>query len=164
MSGPAVTAVLQVGVVVADLDASLRQYRELLGLEGWQCTRVDTERGQGRNFQTRGQVVAVKARIAWLQLGNLELELIQPQDEHSVYAEFLREHGPGVHHLLLAPAAGTQLSERLQTIGVALLACGELQQSRFQLYDCRQALGLICEIAEGEPLIADQEPQPERDR
>ncbi|NQD95009.1 hypothetical protein HP532_20370 [Pseudomonas sp. CrR25] len=158
MSRAAVSAVLQVGVVVADLDASLRQYRELLGLDGWQQAQVDTVRGLGRNFQLRGQGVQVKARIAWLQLGNLELELIQPQDEHSLYAEFLREQGPGVHHLLLAPAGDTDLSERLQARGIPLLAQGELQQSRFQLFDCRQALGLICEIAEGQPLSADCQP------
>ena len=35
------------------------------------------------------------------------------------------------------------------------LAGGELQQTRFKLFDTRDSLGLICEIATGGELIPD---------
>jgi hypothetical protein len=40
--------------------------------------------------------------------------------------------------------------------GVETLASGELQKTRFCLLDTAQALGLICEIADGEPLVPDR--------
>ena len=35
------------------------------------------------------------------ELGNLYLEIIQPISGSSPYAEFLQEHGEGIHHLAI---------------------------------------------------------------
>lgn len=40
--------------------------------------------------------------------------------------------------------------------GIATLGSGELQSTRFTLLDTLADLGLICEIAEGDPLLADR--------
>ncbi len=38
-------------------------------------------------------------RIALANIGPLRIELIQPLEGDTVYAEFLRDHGYGIHHL-----------------------------------------------------------------
>jgi hypothetical protein len=38
---------------------------------------------------------------------------------------------------------------------VSKLGSGELENTRFQLFDTQAELGIICEIAAGEPLIPD---------
>ena len=38
-------------------------------------------------------------RLANTYVGSVQLELIEPKDDKSIYAEFLREHGEGLHHV-----------------------------------------------------------------
>jgi len=45
-----------------------------------------------------GQPCAYTMRLALANIGALRLELIQPLEGDTVYAEFIREHGYGVHH------------------------------------------------------------------
>jgi hypothetical protein len=46
-----------------------------------------------------GQPGNFSARMAFTELGSVELELIQPLDGESIWADFLREQGGGIHHL-----------------------------------------------------------------
>ena len=94
MTATLVDDIVQIGLVVRDAAATAERYRALLGIEGWYLNEVNTEQGKGRRFHHRGKAIAAVARIAWTRIGNLELELIEPRDEDSVYAVFLREHAP----------------------------------------------------------------------
>jgi len=148
--------VLQIGIVVRSAEGTARRYTELLGVTDWHFNEVDTEKGKGANFRTRGEPIKARALIAWTQLGNVELELIEPRDEDSVYAEFLRDRGPGIHHVMFATGDYDACLDRMRANGVAEMASGELQHTRFQLLDTLEPLGMICEIAEGEALVPDR--------
>jgi 4-hydroxyphenylpyruvate dioxygenase-like putative hemolysin len=148
--------VLQIGIVVRDAEATALRYRDLLGLDDWRFNEVDTVNGKGSNFRTGEQAIAARALIAWMPLGNVELELIEPRDETSVYAVFLRDQGPGIHHVMFAAHDYDHCVDHMASHGISALGSGELQDTRFQLFDTRADLGLICEIAEGEPLVADR--------
>jgi 4-hydroxyphenylpyruvate dioxygenase-like putative hemolysin len=156
MNRPLFNDVVQIGIVVQSAEGTARRYQELLGVTEWHFNEVDTENGKGANFRSRGEPIEAKAMIAWTQLGNVELELIEPRDHDSVYAKFLREKGPGIHHVMFATGDYDECQDRMQANGVATLASGELQKTRFRLFDTVDALGLICEIAEGEPLVPDR--------
>jgi methylmalonyl-CoA/ethylmalonyl-CoA epimerase len=148
--------VVQIGVVVSDADACVARYRELLNLQDWHINYVDTEAGKGRNFFIGDKPIAAKAKIAWIAIGNVELEIIEPQDEESVYAQFLRDKGPGIHHVMFAVSDYDKCNESMIENNVEVLGSGELQQTRFQMFDTEKDLGFICEIAEGEALIPDE--------
>ena len=156
MSQPLFSAVVQIGIVVQSAEGTARQYMELLGVTDWRFNEVDTEKGKGANFRTRGEPIKARALIAWAQLGNVELELIEPRDEHSVYAEFLREKGPSIHHVMFATGDYDACLDRMRGNGIAEMASGELQNTRFRLLDTVEPLGMICEIAEGEALVPDR--------
>ena len=90
---------VQIGVVVADLDKSMQALTEIFGIGPFRSIvwpppdRTDIERyyfGEPREF---------RARMAFTELGHVELELIQPLDEDSIWADFLREQGGGIHHI-----------------------------------------------------------------
>ena len=72
-------------IVVDDLDAALRFWREGLGL-------------------TAGAVQSLPAEavdIAFLELGNAHIELVKPTSSDSGVAKYLAQRGPGLHHLCL---------------------------------------------------------------
>jgi hypothetical protein len=86
MSEPKVNAVVQIGIVVRSADEAMRHYAKLLGIDDWNINYVDTDNGKGRNFRVDGENVSVKAKIAWTNVGDIELELIEPQDDNSTRA------------------------------------------------------------------------------
>ena len=47
----------------------------------------------------RGQSGDFRFLMAFTQLGYVELELVQPLEGESIYSEFLREKGEGLHHI-----------------------------------------------------------------
>lgn len=152
---PLVKNILQIGLVVHDVEQTVRKYRQVLGLQPWNINYVDTRNGVGKNFKKGGRTIEIKAKIAWIQLGNVEIEIIEPLDQDSVYYDQLVNQGPGLHHIMFEPVEFDQCGQQLQEQGHTVIGEGELQQTRFKLFDCKEDLGLICEIAEGEPLVPD---------
>lgn len=51
MSNPLFNKVVQIGIVVNDAAATVRRYRELLGLDDWRFNEVDTVNDKGVNFR-----------------------------------------------------------------------------------------------------------------
>jgi len=149
-------SVIQIGIVVSDVNKAIEGYRDLLQVRKWNINQVDTLTGKGGNFHKYGKPIQAKAKIAWVNIGNVELELIEPQDQHSLYAEFLRERGPGIHHVMLGTSDYATCLEHMDSQKIAAIGGGELQGTRFQMFDTQELLGFICEIAEGEPLVPDQ--------
>ena len=72
-----------VGIVVRNLDESLKFYRDTLGLH---VHKQDTVIDQG-----------IKAAL--LTLGHSEIELLEPITEGTGVARFLETRGEGMHHL-----------------------------------------------------------------
>jgi len=152
---PMFNNIIQVGVIVHDAEATAQKYRDLLGLEDWHINYVNTSQKQGENFQIRGESSEVKAKIAWIRLGNVELELIEPQEKQGLYYEFLQQKGPGVHHIMFATPDYDAVVDRMDKNQYQTLLSGELQNTHFKLFDTEKDLGLICEIAEGDALTPD---------
>ncbi len=73
--------IAHLGIAVADLDAALPFYRDILGVP---C---------------RGPEEADGARIMHLQFGEAEVELLEPLNADSPIARFLARRGPGIHHV-----------------------------------------------------------------
>ncbi len=94
-----------IAMVVEDLEQSLVFWRDQLGLE---VDHVDT-------------VESMQVRIAFLPMGDSQLELVQPTGEESGVARFLKKRGPGLHHICIEV---DDLSGKLQSLkkeGVKLI-------------------------------------------
>ena len=76
------TRLHHVAVIVADLDAAVKQM-EALGLR---CT-------------SRHRLEAARIEVAILPQGDSELHLIEPIGHGGAPYEFLAQHGPATHHL-----------------------------------------------------------------
>ncbi|MBC8507319.1 MAG: methylmalonyl-CoA epimerase [Chloroflexi bacterium] len=74
-----------VALVVGDIDAGLKFWRDALGLELEHIEDVPKE----------------KSAIAFLPVGDVEVELVQPTSDDSGIAKYLEKRGPGMHHICL---------------------------------------------------------------
>ncbi|OHV30775.1 MULTISPECIES: VOC family protein [Pseudofrankia] len=87
-------AVRQIGYIVRDLDKALASWLEL-GVGPWYVLRGQTESGT-----YRGAPCTVTVSIAFGNSGDLQVELICPEDDTpSIYREFLDAGQEGFHQL-----------------------------------------------------------------
>jgi methylmalonyl-CoA/ethylmalonyl-CoA epimerase len=100
---PQTPRVAHIGVAVADLDAALAFYRDVLGL-----TPHPPE-------------VADGATIVSLPFGESEVELLTPRDPDSPVARFLEKRGPGIHHICYRVADLDAALERCRAAGYQLV-------------------------------------------
>src|SRR5512133_865896 len=90
---------VQIGVVVADLDETIKNLGEIFGIGPFRVIDWPPEGRTDIRKYYYGEPGNFTARMAFTELGPVELELIQPVEGESIWADFLREKGGGIHHL-----------------------------------------------------------------
>jgi hypothetical protein len=134
----------QVGIVVEDLDSAIEQFRLLLGVDNFDV--VDWPKpGTDPESTYYGKPAQFKLRIAFSQLGNLQLEVIQPVEGKSIFADFLETHGPGLHHLRFSEKNFDQKVEQLKKAGIQMISSGRgvRSPSTWAYFDTTKFLGGI---------------------
>lgn len=112
LDGIKVKKVEHIGVAVKSIDAWLPFYRNLLGLL----------------FDGIEEVPSQKVKTAFLAVGEMHVELLEPTSPESPVAKFIESRGEGVHHLALevenleaalaeAKAKGLRLIDELPRTG-----------------------------------------------
>ena len=91
--------IFQLGIVVPDIDASVRFYAGVLGIGPFTCSRGF----RAPDGWYRGSRDMPELTLAHAYNGRLFVELIQQHDDTpSVYKEFIDKHGYGLHHYGIA--------------------------------------------------------------
>ncbi|MDT5091755.1 MAG: hypothetical protein QOH60_1118 [Mycobacterium sp.] len=93
----AVRTPVQIAWVTSDIDATEGTLTALLGAKKW--VRIPGVHFGPDTCTYRGQPADFVADISLSYAGDTQLELISPQSGESVYSEFLRERGSGLHHI-----------------------------------------------------------------
>ena len=94
-----------VAIVVADIDQAVGFWRDALGI------RLDHVE----------DVPSQKAKVAFLPVGDSEVELVQPTTDDSGTAKFLAERGGGMHHLCFEVDDIQAKLDELKAQGVRLI-------------------------------------------
>ncbi|MCK4501429.1 MAG: methylmalonyl-CoA epimerase [Desulfuromonadales bacterium] len=71
-----------IGIAVKSLENAIPFYRDQLGM----------------TFEGTEEVAEQKVKVAFLQIGESRIELLEPTSEDSPIAKFLEKKGEGVHH------------------------------------------------------------------
>ncbi len=74
-----------IGIVVRDIQEALQVYRDALGLPLREIVPIPDQ----------------KVQVAFLPLGESNLELVQPTSDDTGIARFLTKRGEGIHHICL---------------------------------------------------------------
>lgn len=90
------SGVAQVAIIVEDLDKTVGTYWEQFGIGPWHFYTY--EKPLLKNMSYMGEPVEYSMRIALSYIGNLRIELIEPGDGPTIYRDFVKEKGYGVHH------------------------------------------------------------------
>ena len=148
------TETMQIGIVVRDLDATLRRYVDDFGIGPWQVPTFDPEsakdmREYGQSVERSGR--GAVTRFATTMIGGVMWELIEPLDEDSLWARFLAEKGEGVHHIAVAtPNFDGAVAEQAER-GNELVLSGTFSGIDLAYLPTDRDLGVITEIFSGMP-------------
>lgn len=100
-----ITKVNHVAIAVADLNSALAFWRDALGL---QLDHVE-------------DVPSQKAAVAFMPIGDTEIELVKPTAEDTGVAKFIAERGGGMHHLCFEVDDIEGMLAQLKEKGVRLI-------------------------------------------
>lgn len=131
---PDLIKINHIAVAVEDIDAALSFWRDALGM------RLDHVE----------EVPSQKARVAFLPVGESEVELVQPTSPDTGTAKFLAERGPGIHHLCLEVQDIAGMLAQLKAAGVRLIneTPQELEGRRIAFVHPKSTGGVLIEFYE----------------
>ncbi len=89
-----------ISVAVESIEDALKFYRDILGLDVSETVKLDDR----------------QLRVAFVKIGQTEIELMEPTSQDNTVSRFLERRGPGLHHICLEvddiSAAMAELNER----------------------------------------------------
>ncbi len=99
-----VTKVEHIGIAVKDLEQSISKYNSLLGIQIKEIEEVN--------------VADVHYRVAFLPVGEMNIELVHTKAESGIVFDWLENRGEGVFHLAYEVEDLEQTFQYLQSKGV----------------------------------------------
>lgn len=121
-----------IGIVVPDIESALGFWQDALGLK---LERIEDVQGQ-------------KSLVAFLPLSESEIELVKPTSDDSGVAKFLRERGPGIHHICFEVDDIMEMLSDLKSKGIRLIneTPLELEGRKMAFIHPKSAGGVLVEL------------------
>jgi len=94
-----------IGIAVESIENWLGFYRDVLGLELSRSEEVKTQ----------------KVQVAFLKIGESQIELLEPTSDDSPISNFLKARGGGIHHIAIKVDDIRGALARLREAGVRLI-------------------------------------------
>ncbi|HYN89011.1 MAG TPA: VOC family protein [Ardenticatenaceae bacterium] len=141
------TKVAQIAVVVRNIEESAQRYAAVLGLP---VPDVIVTRPGSEVHQTyRGAPSDAQAKLAFFDLGQVQLELIEPIGGPSTWQETLDRKGEGVHHIAFWVEGMQRAVDFLKTQGIPMIQRGDMgEHGQYAYFDAEAQFGLTLELLE----------------
>jgi methylmalonyl-CoA/ethylmalonyl-CoA epimerase len=142
---PLFRKITQVGLVVRDCKATAKRYWDEFGIGPWEFYTLDPSNTP--DMTLRGRPVEHAFRAALARVGEVEIELIEPLDGNSLYAEHLVAHGEGLHHIAFDVDDFEQTKARLADLGYRQTQGGRpFDIVTYGYFDTDKSLACIAEL------------------
>jgi len=121
-----------IAIAVQNIDTALSFWQDALGI----CLEHIEE------------VASQKAKVAFLPVGDCEIELVEPTDEESGTAKFLCNRGEGMHHLCFEVEDITSALQELKQKNIRLINEQpiELEGRKMAFIHPKSAGGVLIEL------------------
>jgi catechol 2,3-dioxygenase-like lactoylglutathione lyase family enzyme len=136
----------QVAVLVRDIDSARQRYAEILGLPVPNV--IVTEPGLQVNMTYKGQSSNAQAKLAFFDLGGVQLELIEPMGGDSTWQQGLDTHGESVHHLAFWVEGMQRSVDFLKSHDIPMVQRGDMGEGQYAYFDAEGPLGVTLELLE----------------
>jgi catechol 2,3-dioxygenase-like lactoylglutathione lyase family enzyme len=140
------TTLAQVAIVVKDIETTAKHYAALLALPVPEI--IVLAPGLEVNQTYLGKPSNASAKLAFFQLGPVQLELIEPIGDESSWKDVLDRKGEGFHHLAFWVTDMQKRVDFLREQGIRMVHRGDMGEGQFAYFDAEQNLGITLELLE----------------
>lgn len=131
----------QVAIVVRDIEKAVKHLSSLWNMGPFRFQESDVP-----DAILHGKQTPLRAKLAFVQAGPIELELIEPGEGENIYREFLRAKGEGVHHFrLMVSDIESEVAKWVER-GIGVLQSADTPRVRFAYMDTEGIIGIIIEL------------------
>jgi len=141
--------ITQVAVVVKDLRATMQKYHEVMGWGPWSV--YEHKPPALHHTEVRGKPVYYTMLGAEVHCDPIDFEILQPLEGPSIYKEFLKEKGEGLHHVAVVNSAENvhKALADFKDQGIEVLMSGKLEDIEFYYLDSEPVLKMVVETVSG---------------
>ena len=136
----------QVAIVVRDIESAEKRWASALQV-GLPDTIV-TQPGEEVRMSFSGRPSNAQCKLAFFDLGGVQLELIEPLGGDSTWQEVLDRRGEGVHHVAFWTEDMAASARDLRGRGVNLVQRGDMGEGQYAYFDGEKELGCVVELLE----------------
>lgn len=140
--------IAQIAILVENLEETVQNYWNMFRIGPWQFYTYGKPLVKQMSYH--GRPADYRMRIALSQIGPFRIELIEAKEGDSIYADFINEHGYGVHHLGLLVEDMHQALEQTSAAGLDMIQDGSgfglHGDGHYAYLDTEKALGITLEL------------------
>ena len=144
--GVGTNVICQVGLIVRDIERSIAAYSRVFGMSEPEV--IVTDGPEIAHTRFKGEPTDARAKLAFFQMGQVSLELIEPIGGPSTWREFLDEKGEGVHHIAFFVKDTGEAVRFLDGEDISVVQQGDYTGGRYTYLDSASALGVALELLE----------------
>ena len=136
--------ICQVALVVRDVKATAKAYADLFDMPMPEIVQVPLP--EIAHTEVRGKPSKTRAQIAVFRLGQIVLELTQPDEEPSSWKEFLETHGEGVHHIAFMTEDRDKVVQYFAEQNMPVRHYGEYPGGNYTVFDCAELFKVLIQV------------------
>ncbi|HEV2472068.1 MAG TPA: VOC family protein [Chthonomonadales bacterium] len=136
----------QVAIVVRDIEEGRARFAQLLGQPAPPI--IVTSPGDEVQMSYRGEPSNAQCKLAFFNLGPVQLELIEPMGGASTWQEALDKKGEGVHHIAFWTEDMQASVDALREQQVPMIQRGDMGEGQYAYFDGEPRLGVVIELLE----------------
>jgi len=127
-----------IGIVVKDLDAAIKSLSSVWRPGPWQFLELN------ETMNTLVPCEPFKNMVGQTTLGSLVVEINQPIEGRSIWSDFLRTHGEGLHHLGYSIDNYEKMLSMIEEQGIEVIAGGVFYGTRWFAFQI-ESTGIVME-------------------
>ena len=137
-----------IGILVHDIEKTSQAYADFFGIEKPQWIMTDTV--DQAQTEYRGKRSEARAKLAFFDVGSLEIELIEPDQNPSIWRELLNKNGEGPHYIAFEIEGMKDKIAVLERSQMPLFQKGEYTGGRYAYIDTLRDLKVVIELLEND--------------
>jgi len=136
----------QVAIVVKDIEKARKNWAMVLGMDVPEVSIAKSH--PSRPTKYKGTPSSAEAKLAFFNLENIQIELIEPLGGNSTWQEFLDSKGEGIHHIAFMVKGIDGLERRFEMQGMPTDQNGGWEGGAYSYINAMQMLGCELELLE----------------
>ena len=123
----------QIGFLVNDIEKTKKEFARFFDVP--EPETVNSGEYEIVRTEYRGEPAPkAKCYMTFFYFGDLQMELIQPNEEPSIWREHLEQFGEGIHHISFQVKGMTKTIQACESWGMKLLQKGEYRRQMGPLH------------------------------